>query len=174
MKAVILSIMLTLILSCCKNPAEEEESNFLNQALKGELLLNIRDKMDYRNDYAVFKTERMYSELKKDTIYGFSNFVMVLTQREKQDIIRNLEPKNYEYWLGKLVNPNNLEEKMKIEPNDKIGWVITKPVFMRDYTYCAFGYSYFYGSESGESSYCIYKQTNGKWNKILTIDGWTL
>ncbi|WP_298391418.1 hypothetical protein, partial [Hydrotalea sp.] len=85
--------------------------------------------------------------------YGLSN-------EEKAILIKEMETDTSKYYIKK----NLMKNVQFIPDNEKDGWRLSKPIFLRSYLLCAFSFQTPYDPDYGAQWTYLYKKENGKWS----------
>lgn len=127
-------------------------------------------------------TKRTITSIKKDSTQNNS---ITLTKAEQKYIFNKLDEMHKMVW-----EKNVFANSTRVQPdsssfyfsefaqanrkgwNPKSGrqiWEITKPIYLRDNSYCLLFTLYYCGSLCGRDELCFYKNINGNWRKWIVV-----
>ena len=159
-------ILIILILMSTALFTENIFAQQVNSKYKRELrkfMKFIRD-----SEFKQYDTLKIYPFLSNKNLFIVSLFgtgVYGLSNEEKAILIKEIETDTAKYYINKHLMKN----VQFVADNQKDGWRLSKPIFLRSYLLCAFSFQTPYDPDYGAQWTYLYKKENGKWSKVLLM-----
>ncbi|GGE71325.1 hypothetical protein EV200_1166 [Pedobacter psychrotolerans] len=171
MKAI---FILLLILCFFKVKGQNKDSEqFINNFYKGN------DTIVYFQIIDKFTLTQLEKIVLKDSLSGiFEDYdkKFSLTRSERSQIKQELDQMQKYHWSSKLFNKI---QGIAVDPdsiNKNLGQnkivTFSKPIFIREKTYCLFYNGYSCGSRCGQGRFILYKRMHKKWVPYIILYKW--
>lgn len=119
-------------------------------------------------EFKQYDTLKIYPYLSNKNLFMVSLFgtgVYGLTNEEKTNLIKEIQADTTKYYINKHLMKN----VQFVAENQKDGWRLSKPIFLRSYLLCAFSFETPYDPDFGQQWTYLYKKEKGKWSKLLLM-----
>jgi len=141
----------------------------------------LKRKIIYSDGVSSYAIRQIKENLKADTLIPQ---ILILTKEDRAQIAFCLEKMSNPIWVEGLFKRSKLIKRDTIDAifKDKArSWdyfyktygryfdSFSKPIFLRDSTFCIFYRRYSGGDEGGSDDLSIYQKTKGKWKKVKKL-----
>lgn len=115
--------------------------------------------------YDTLKTYQFLSNKNLFVVSLFGTGKYGLSNEEKASLTKEIEGDTTKYYINKHLMKN----VQFVSENQKDGWRLSKPIFLRSYLLCAFSFETPYDPDFGQQWTYLYKKEKGKWSKLLLM-----
>jgi len=119
-------------------------------------------------EFKQYDTLKIYPYLCNKNLFMISLFgtgVYGLSNEEKTYLINEIQSDTTKYCF----NRHLMKNVQFVPQNQKDGWRLSKPIFLRSYLLGAFSFATPYDPDFASQWTYLYKKENGKWNRLLLM-----